>query len=104
MFRTSFFKKEDLREIGIQSGGKRGGFGAEGRGSETGLSFFPLLPPCKYEVDLSSSDGQSWALSNFNQLALFSMKMWKMLASVTDEEIAEYKRKALLANSPTKTF
>lgn len=102
MFRTSFFKKEDLQNIGINNSGKKGGASTETRGSEGALAFFPLLPPRKYELDMSSIDYRSWTLSNFNQLAPFSMEMWKMFASVMDEEIAEYKRKALLANSPTK--
>lgn len=106
MFRTSFFKKEDLRDIDLQISGKKGGLGAEVRGSEAALSFVPfpvpLLPPRKYELDLFSSDHRSWALSNFNQLATFSMEMWKMLASVMDEEIVDCKREVLLANSPTK--
>lgn len=71
MFRTSFFKKEDLRDIGIQIGGKRGGLGVEGRGIEGVILYVPLLPPQKHELDLSTSDGQSWALLTFNQLAPF---------------------------------
>lgn len=102
MFRTVFFKKEDLQMIDIQPSGNHGNSRADGRGSEGTLSFVPLLPPCKCELDLASNDGRVWAISNFNLLAPFLMEIWKILASVTDEEIEECKRRALLANSPTK--
>lgn len=52
MFRKSFFKethhKSDLQtnDRNMSSGGNR-------RGSEGGLSYIPVLPPCKYKLNLS---------------------------------------------------
>lgn len=102
MFRTSFFKKECLQVIDIQRGGKCGDTSSVTRGSKGTLSFVPMLPPCKCELDLASNDGQVWAISNSNLLAPFSMEMLRMLASITNEEIEECKQRVLLANTPTK--
>lgn len=88
--------------IDIQPSGNRGGTRFEGRAVEGMLSFVPLLPPRKCELELAANDGRVWAISNFNLWAPFLMEMWRILASVTDEEIEEYKKWALLANSPTK--
>lgn len=102
MFKTSFFKKEECKEIDLQINGKHNVADYDGRGVDGALSFVPHLLPCKYELDLSRSDGRSWSLQNFNHLAPFSMDMWCMLASIMDEEIKDCKRHALLANLPTK--
>lgn len=67
-----------------------------------GFSNVPLLPPRWYEMDLSSQDGWSWLVQNLNMLAPFTNEIWKVLASITDEEIKECKRRALLANSLAK--
>lgn len=86
----------------VQDDGKSGSSKYVGRGLDGTLSFVPLLPPRKCELELATNDGRIWAISNLNLLAPFSTKMWKMLASMTNEEIEECKRRALLANSPTK--
>lgn len=39
---------------------------------------------------------------NLNMLSPFTIEIWKVLASVTKEEIEECKRRALLANSHVK--
>lgn len=66
--------------------GKQQSGGVEWRNSEGAFANVPLLPPRRYELDLSSQDGRSWAVQNLNMLAPFTNEIWKVLASVTDED------------------
>lgn len=74
MFRIFFFKKVDRQEINLQIGGKCNSSCFDWRGLEGSFLFVPLLPPQKYELELSFNDGSSWALQKFNLLAPFPWK------------------------------
>lgn len=102
MFQTFFFKEEDKRTMDLLLEGKQQLSGAESRNSDNAFANVLLLPPKHYELDLSSQDGRSWVVQNLNMLAPFTNKIWKVLASITDEEIEECKTRALLANSLVK--
>lgn len=102
MFWTFFFKEEDKRAMDILLEGKLQSGGAEWQSLEGAFANVPMLPPRRYELDLSSQDGRSWAVQNLYMLTPFTNEIWKVLASVTDKEIEECKRRALLTNSPAK--
>lgn len=54
MFRTSFFKEDKKLAMDLLLEGKQQSGGVEWRNSEGAFANVPLLPPQKYELDLSS--------------------------------------------------